>query len=271
MGTSRKLPGPPGGEWRTANQRLGLWVSRLERSNSGPDARRCSPDDTQKDEKFAQDIATLYLAALARTLQDDPAAFGLREKMVNAGNRLVDILDALRASEADWSPPLGDDAEDRAADFLQRFVETVAGTDCLITDAAIRESAATCGEELLSAPGSLRDAVQDGKAVSGPAISSELFCLVFRIFFKDAVTGFITTIIAEKVKLAVPVLHVIDPAGKIADWVAEQVVARIPDPCAEGEALGEKPSLAELAQGLVAESVDRAVGIVPSDSAGVAA
>ena len=68
-----------------------------------------------------------------------------------------------------------------------------------------------------------------------------------------------------------PLLHVIDPAGKIADWVGEQVVARIPDPCAEGETLGDKPSLAELAQGLLAESVDRALGITPADPATVAA
>jgi hypothetical protein len=219
----------------------------------------------------ARDIARQYLDALAGTLRDDPDAFRLREAMLGAGGRLVGILDSLRSGSADWFPPAGDEEEDRLATFLGRFVENVAGTSGLIADVAIREAAVTCGEELLDAPGPVRDAVRDGKAVSGPALSDELFCLVFRLFFKDTITSFITTIIAGKVKLAVPLLHVIDPAGKIADWVGEQVVARIPDPCAEGETLGDKPSLAELAQGLVAESVDRALGIKPADPATVAA
>jgi hypothetical protein len=223
------------------------------------------------DEKAAQDIAGQYLDALAGTLRDDPDAFGLRDAMLNAGGRLVGTLDSLCVGGAEWFPSAGGDAGDREAAFLGKLVADVAGPGGLIADAAIRRAAAACGEELLSAPGPVRDAVMDGKAASGPAISGELFCLVFRLFFKDAVASFITTIIAGKVRLAVPLLHMIDPAGKIADWVGEQVVARVPDPCAQGEMLGEKPSLAELARGLVTESVDRALGISSSDPATAAA
>ena len=97
----------------------------------------------------ARDIARQYLDALAGTLRDDPDAFGLRKAMLGAGGRLVGILDSLRSGSADWFPPAGDEEEDRLATFLGRFVENVAGTSGLIADAAIREAAVTCGEELL--------------------------------------------------------------------------------------------------------------------------
>jgi hypothetical protein len=260
-----------GNDLRTANQGLGSWVPSLERRASAPEGERVSSSPAQKDEMTARDVAGKYLDALAGTLRDDPDAFWLREAMLDAGRRLVGLLGSLRSGSADWLPLAGDDEGDRVAAFLGRFVQDIAGTGGLIADAAIREAAAACGEEILDAPGPVQDAVKEGKAVTGSVISGELFCLVFRLFFKDAITSFITTIIAGKMKLAVPLLHVIDPAGKIADWVGEQVVARIPDPCAEGSTLGEKPSLADLAQSLVTESVDRALGITPADPATVAA
>ena len=67
-----------------------------------------------------------------------------------------------------------------------------------------------------NAPGPLQEAVRDGKPIQGTGITGELFCLVFQLFFKDALARFITTIVAGKVRLAFPLLHAIDPAGKIA-------------------------------------------------------
>jgi hypothetical protein len=270
VGTSKRLAGPRGGEWRSANQHLGSWVADLERKASASEGGKPSSSPAQDDEENAREIAARYLNALAGTLRDDADAFGLRTAMLNAGGRLVGTLDSLRTGRTEWFPGAGDDPDGRVAEFLGRFVADVAGTGGLIADDAIRRAAATCGEAIVSFPGPVRDAVLGGSAASPVTLSGELFCLVFRLFFKEAVASFITTIIAEKVQLAVPLLHVIDPAGEIAHWVGEQVVAHIPDPCQEGEALGGKPSLAELAQGLVAESVDRALGITPADP-GIAA
>ena len=84
------------------------------------------------------------------------------------------------------------------------------------SDAVVRQAAVACAQVLLNAPGPLQEAVRDGKPIQGTGITGELFCLVFQLFFKDALARFITTIVAGKVRLAFPLLHAIDPAGKIA-------------------------------------------------------
>jgi hypothetical protein len=223
------------------------------------------------DDEKAREIAGQYLDALADEMRNDPDAFGLHEAIQSAGDRLVATLESLQNRCAEWFPPPGEDVHDREIAFLEAFVQEVAGEGTLMTDTAIRQAALTCGKALLGAQGPVRDVIQDGTVANGSLLTGELFCLIFELFFKDAIARFITTIIAGKVRLALPLLHVIDPAGKIADWVGEQVVARIPDPCEQGATLGDKPSLSEFARGLVAESVDRALGISATDSGAAAA
>jgi hypothetical protein len=227
----------------------------------GADGRGNGEGLTRKSDETARELADQYRAALAAELDGDPAAFGLRDALRTAGTRLVDTLESLRAGIPGWADGDEDSAQAREDGFIRGFAGQVAGSGGLVSDAVVRQAAVACAQALLDAPGPLRDVVRLGKPIEGTGISGELFCLVFQLFFKDALARFVTTIVAGKVRLAFPLLHAIDPAGKIADWVGQQVAALIPDPCQKGEGLADKPSLADLARGLIGESVDRALGI----------
>jgi hypothetical protein len=215
----------------------------------------------RKSDQTARELADRYRAALAAELDGDPAAFGLREALLTAGSRLVDTLESLRSGVPGWLDGGEDSAQAREDAFVRGFAGQVAGSGGLVSDAVVRQAAVACAQALLNTPGPLQDAIRLGKPIEGTGISGELFCLVFQLFFKDALARFVTTIVAGKVRLAFPLLHAIDPAGKIADWVGQQVAALIPDPCQKGDGLADRPSLADLARGLIGESVDRALGI----------
>jgi hypothetical protein len=266
MGTSRKYPGPRGGRWTAANNRLGRWVSTLDQNATAAAGgsvrgRGAAEDLTRETSKAAREIADHYRAALAAELSEDPAAFGLRGTLQMAGVRLVDTLESLRAGDARWLSCEEESPEAREDAFIRGFAGQVAGSGGLVTDAVVRQAAVTCAQELLKVPGPVQEAIRSGKPIQGTGIAGDLFCLVFQLFFKDALARFIETIVAGKVRLAFPLLHVIDPAGKIADWVGQQVAALIPNPCEQGETLADKPSLADLANGLITETVDRVLGI----------
>jgi hypothetical protein len=266
MGTSSKYPGPRGGQWTEANLRLGIWVSNIERKTAmtvGSAADRSGDAEgvTRKSDQTARELADRYRAALAAELVGDPAAFGLRDALRTAGSRLVDTLESLRAGEPGWLNAEEKSAQAREDAFVRGFASQVAGSGGLVCDAAVRRAAVASAQAILKTPGPLQDAIRLGKPIEGAWISDELFCLVFQLFFKDALAQFVTVIVAGKVRLAFPLLHTVDPAGKIADWVGQQAAACIPDPCQKGSALADRPSLADLARGLVGESVDRALGI----------
>lgn len=263
MGTSSKYPGPRGGRWANANQRLGIWMSDLDRRAAVIAVSATDGDEVlaRETSQTTRELADLYRAALAAELEDNPAAFGVRDTFQAAGMRLVDALESLRAGAAGWLAYDGDSAQAREDAFICGFAGQVAGSGGMVTDTAVRQAAVACVQELLNKPGPLQEAVREGKPIGGGGISDELFCLVFELFFKDALARFIATIVAGKVRLAFPLLHVIDPAGKIASWAGQQVAAMIPDPCAQGQGLADKPSLADLANGLITESVDRVLGL----------
>jgi hypothetical protein len=266
MGTSRKYPGPRGGRWTAANNRLGRWVSGLDQNATAATGRNASTRGaaqqlSRESSETARDIADRYRAALAAELTEDPAAFGLRDALQIAGARLVDTLESLRTGDAGWLSCEEEPQDAREDAFVRDFAGQVAGSGGLVTDAIVRQAAVTCAQELLNMPGPLQEAIRAGRPIQGTGIVGEVFCLVFQLFFKDALARFIETIVAGKVRLAFPLLHVIDPAGKISDWVGQQVAALIPNPCEQGETLADRPSLADLANGLITESVDRALGI----------
>ena len=239
MGTSRNYPGPRGGRWTAANTRLGIWVSNLDRKATpldDGDAQMTAATEklSQKSDEKARDLADRYRAALAAELGGDPTAFGLRAALRTAGTRLVDKLESLRTGTAGWFSCEEESAQAREDAFIRGFAEQVAGSGGLVTDTVVRKAAVACAQVLLNTPGPLREAIRDGKPIQGAGVTGELFCLVFQLFFKDALAQFIETIVAGKVRLAFPVLHTIDPAGKIADWAGQQVAALIPDPCEQG-------------------------------------
>jgi hypothetical protein len=84
-------------------------------------------------------------------------------------------------------------------------------------------------------------------------------------------------VIAEKVKLVVPLLPAVDPEDHIADWVAERVLKLLPNPCEEAAELQEEVGKAKeavsgaddplgvlrlVAQPLVPRAVGRALGLL---------
>ncbi|KOU07187.1 hypothetical protein ADK88_11865 [Streptomyces sp. NRRL F-2295] len=121
-------------------------------------------------------------------------------------------------------------------------------------------------------------------AANGKGWSGDLLCLIYQWFFADVVAEFLRGVIAEKIKLVVPVLPVADPEDHVADWVAEQVLHLVPNPCEEAEHLKnaveqaedavatfEDPTvgtLAQVARGLVPRAVGAALGLLtPPESA----
>src|SRR5206468_777547 len=99
----------------------------------------------------------------------------------------------------------------------------------LYADAVARDAAVECARRLLEDP-QVQAAVQTGAGGRLP-IAGDLFCAVYQLFFARAVRTFLASVIAEKVKLLFPVLRVFDPAGLVADWVANKLLDVLPNPC----------------------------------------
>lgn len=251
LGTSTKRAHPRGTPWTRAA------TTHRELQDKGGDANA--------------DVAAKALRrALTDQLRQDPNAFNLRLTMQSGGRRLVAELDRLaRRGTSDHVGQVTDGSthERRHATFVKSFVDTVAGTGGTFADAAIRKAAVQAAEQLL-ANGTVRQAIEIGTD-GGIPISRELFCLIYRMFFGHALEQFLTTVIAEgtnaTLRAHVPMLPVIDPGDKIADWFAQNVVALLPTPCKDPAATG--PSLAELGRELVTETVDQALGLPISGGA----
>ncbi|MFI6346052.1 hypothetical protein [Streptomyces sp. NPDC050560] len=192
------------------------------------------------------------------SVREDRTAFGLYDAMCAAARRLTAETAGLA----------------REPDFTARFTVSVGGTGGTVTDAAVRRAAATsarCVHE------------ERAKAPTGAGITGELFCLLYKLFFADVVAEFVRGAVAESVKGAVPVLHVLDPGDHVADWVADQVMEVLPDPCEETQKLAEAveeaasaaevvadplASLADVAYDLIPVAAERALGLVPAAEGG---
>lgn len=202
MGTSTRWKGPSGGPWSAAGRRLARWP----------------PKRAHADERL-EDIAGDYLSALHQTIRTDPSAFGLHDAVLAAGDRL-----ALQLSS------LSENRPDSAEAFTALLAEQVGGDGGTITDAAIRRAAVAAGRRVLAQHPELQEAWAPG-VTGGRGFTSDILCDLYRLFFGDVVAEFLRSVVAEQVKLAVPVLAVADPEDQIADWIAEHVVTLVPDPC----------------------------------------
>ncbi|WP_211762990.1 hypothetical protein [Kutzneria sp. CA-103260] len=237
--------------------------SESEPSNSaGPPAApppALSPDEVER-------LGEGFRAALATALQRDPDQFGLRDAVEQAGNRLMDTLQNIDRELPAWLA-VADDAsvDERRDEFVARFSDEVAGSVGGMADAAVRHAATDAAVAVLDGSPRLRHAVDTGTPSRG-GISSELFCTVYRIFFAQAVTNFLKSVITAKITLIAPILPVIDPAGHIATWIADMIMSIVPTPCDQSSAHDSGPPIAELGRSLVRETVERALGL-PVDGA----
>lgn len=232
IGTSQAVGGPRGTSWREAERALRRWEPAAEDGG-----------------RSGQETAEAYRRALASTLRRDPDAFGIRDGLRAAGERLVEVLESLDGDVAADRPSPGRSPQEDTA-FAAWFRGAVAGEGATLADAAIRRAAIRGGlDRLFVSPDS-------------GGLSDELFCLIYGWFFADAVAEFVKTLMAEKIKLVFPVLYAVDPAGLIAGWLSERIYAELPKPCEAKDARGEDaPSLGSLARDLLDETVDRSLGL----------
>jgi hypothetical protein len=128
------------------------------------------------------------------------------------------------------------------AQVVADFAASAAGSGGGVADAVCRRAAARAGLRLLGQHG------------------IEAFCLVYREFFADVVAGFLHAVIAEQIRLAVPGIDIVDPTGRVVEWIADHLVALVPDPCAEA-ATRPGTSVLDVAEGIVPRAVDTVLGI----------
>lgn len=255
MGTSTRWRGPSGDRWTAAGRRLARW----------------HPGQHNADRRL-EEIAADHLRALQDSVRADRSAFGLYDIACAAGERLVGALGSLAT----------DGAESEEA-LVVRLVSQVGGSGGTLADAAVRRA-------VTAAVGSVcRMHPELGAAMQGPGTGGgfawDILCDLYQVFFADIVGEFLRSAVAEHVKLAVPVLVVVDPESRIADWAADKLVDLVPNPCEESaeaaglaEAYGAAESavvavqnpatvLTRTAQSLVPRAVGKVLGLIDEEPA----
>ncbi|WP_409470620.1 hypothetical protein [Streptomyces sp. HC307] len=256
MGTSTRWKGPNGDQWSPAARRLARWR-----------------EDSRNADQRLEEIAADHLHALHETLRADRSAFGLYDTACAAGERLAGALGSLAAEGAESGDEL-----------VARLVAEVGGDGGTLADAAVRRGVAAAVRDVLERHPELDDAIDAGAARDG--FAWDILCDLYQVFFADMVGEFLRSVVAEHVKLAVPVLIATDPEGRIANWVAEKVVDLVPNPCEESaEATGlaqavdtaqsvvgavQDPSAAlpKIAESLVPRAVGKALGLITEEITG---
>ncbi|MFJ6659661.1 hypothetical protein ACIQNG_25405 [Streptomyces sp. NPDC091377] len=222
MGTSTRWKGPNGDRWSSAGRRLARWR-----------------EDSRNADQRLEEIAADHLSALHETLRADRSAFGLYDTACAAGERLAGALGALAAE--------GAESEDA---LVARLVSEVGGDGGTLADAAVRRGIAAAVRDVRSRHPELDDALSGGSAVGG-GFTWDILCDLYQVFFADMVGEFLKSVVAEHVKLTVPVLIAADPEGRIADWVAEKVVDLVPNPCEESAEATDLTQAVDTAQSVV--------------------
>ncbi|OEV08716.1 hypothetical protein [Streptomyces nanshensis] len=231
MGTSTRWKGPGGGPWSAAGGRLAQW----------------NPDRPHAEERL-EEIAADYLTALHQTIRTDRSAFGLYDAVLAAGDRLALQMSSLR-----------EEHPDSAEAFMALLAEQVGGDGGTVTDACIRRAAVAAGRDVLAQHPELEQAWASGDT-GGRGFPSDILCDLYRLFFGDVVAEFLRSVVAEHVKLAVPVLAGADPGDQIADWIADQVLTLVPDPCEKAAEVTDSVDEA----GAAVEAVENPVSVLPA-------
>ncbi|MEU6535803.1 hypothetical protein [Streptomyces sp. NPDC047000] len=256
MGTSTRWAGPKGDRWSSAAKQLARWR-----------------DDSRDADQRLEEIAADHLSTLHETLRGDQSAFGLYDTACAAGERLAVVLGSLAAG--------GAESEDA---LVARLISEVGGDGGTLADAAVRRGVAAAVRDVRDRHPELDDAMGGGAAAGG--FAWDILCDLYQVFFADMVAEFLRSVVAEHIKLAVPVLVVTDPEGRIADWVAGKVVDLVPNPCEESaeatdlaDAVGtaqsvvgavQDPSAAlpKIAASLVPRAVGKALGLITEEITG---
>lgn len=232
MGTSTRWKGPNGERWSSAGRRLARWR-----------------EDSRNADQRLEEIAADHLRALHETLRADRSAFGLYDTACAAGERLARVLGSLAAEGAESENAL-----------VARLVSEVGGDGGTLADAAVRRGVAAAVRDVRSRHPELDDAMGGGAAVGG-GFTWDILCDLYQVFFADMVGEFLRSVVAEHVKLAVPVLIATDPEGRIADWVAEKVVDLVPNPCEESAEATDLAQAVDTAQPVVGAVQDPAAAL----------
>ncbi|MDX3759022.1 hypothetical protein [Streptomyces sp. AK02-04a] len=256
MGTSTRWKGPNGDPWSSAGRRLARWR-----------------DDSRNADQRLEEIAADHLSALHETLRADRSAFGLYDTACAAGERLAGALGSLAIE--------GAESEDA---LVARLVSEVGGDGGTLADAAVRRGVAAAVRDVRDRHPELDEVIGGGAA--GGGFAWDILCDLYQVFFADMVGEFLRSVVAEHIKLAVPVLIATDPEGRIADWVAEKVVDLVPNPCEESaeamdlaEAVDTAQSvvgavqdplsaLPKIAESLVPRAVGKVLGLITEEITG---
>lgn len=197
-----------------------------------------SGDEPTISEAETESIGQAYLADLQHLARNGSELGPVRDAMLVAGRRLPEAIETVLQRDAP-----GGGAQARVdVEALETFISDLNLSGATLLDSVVRRAA--------------RAALAEAGHSAG---DTDLFCLLYRQFFAQAVSQLITAVTAEKIKLAVPALHAVDPAGTIADWVAKRVFSLLPNPC--DVPVDDGGSLKELTGALLHETVDRALGL----------
>lgn len=183
-------------------------------------------------------VGQAYLADLQRLARNGSELGPVRDAMLAAGRRLPDAIETVlqrNAADGDAQAPVDVEA-------LEAFIGDLDLAGGTLLESVVRRAAHAALTEAGHSAG-----------------NRDLFCLLYRQFFAQAVSQLITAVIAEKIKLSVPALHALDLAGTIADWIAKKMFSLLPNPC--DVPVDDGGSLKELAGALLHETVDRALGL----------
>ncbi|MFF1955516.1 hypothetical protein ACFVWX_00700 [Streptomyces sp. NPDC058220] len=256
MGTSTRWKGPNGDQWSSAARRLARWR-----------------EDSRNADQRLEEIAADHLHALYETLRADRSAFGLYDTACAAGERLAGVLGSLAAEGAESADAL-----------VARLLSEVGGDGGTLADAAVRRGVAAAVRDVRDKHPELDDAMDAGTARGG--FAWDILCDLYQVFFADIVGEFLRSVVAEHVKLTVPVLIATDPEGRIADWVAEKVVDLVPNPCEEfaeatdleqavdtaqsvvGDVQDPSAALPKIAELLVPRAVGKVLGLITEEITG---
>ncbi|MGK5446402.1 hypothetical protein [Streptomyces radiopugnans] len=226
MGTSTRWKGPNGDRWSSAARRLARWRA-----------------DSRNADQRLEEIAADHLRALHETLRADRSAFGLYDTACAAGERLAGTLGSLAAEGAGSADAL-----------VARLVSEVGGEGGTLADAAVRRGVAAAVRDVRDRHPELGDDMNGGGA--GGGFAWDVLCDLYQVFFADLVGEFLRSVVAEHVKLAVPVLIATDPEDRIAEWVAEKTVDLVPNPCEVAAEATELAEAVDTAQSVVGGALD---------------